>query len=162
MLILQDLEYVLLFFNYMYSRFQGHGGFHSDSVDACLVAGINAYCVLTRKVDKYLLTLGTCNRPENFKHLVWTIVPFQVPKYFAEGWPVLAWCFQCLFIFCRTVIAWILHLFDRNMVVTEIAVKNALDILCDIQVVTGTAIMIAGIVQKESLTFYHQQIVINY
>jgi len=48
------------------------------------------------------------------------------------------------------------------MVVTEIAVKNALDILCDIQVVTGTAIMIAGIVQKESLTFYHQQIVINY
>jgi hypothetical protein len=37
-----------------------------------------------------------------------------------------------------------------------------LDILCDVQVVTGTAIMIAGSIQKESLTFYHQQIVISY
>jgi hypothetical protein len=128
----------------------------------CLVAGINAYCMLTRKLDKYLSTLGSCNRPENFERLVWTIVPFEVPKYFAEGWPVLAWCFHCLFIFCRTIVAWILHLFDSNMVVTEIAVKNALDILCDVQVVTGTAIMIAGSIQKESLTFYHQQIVISY
>jgi hypothetical protein len=113
----------------------------------CLVAGINAYCVLTKKLDKCFSTLGSCNRPENFEHLVWTIVPFQVPEYVAEKWPVLVSCIQCLFIFCRTVIAWILHLFDRNMVVIEIAVKNALDILCDVQVVTGTAIMIAGSIQ---------------
>jgi hypothetical protein len=127
-----------------------------------LVAGINAYCVLTKKLDKYLSTLGSCNRPENFEHLVWTIAPFQVPKYVAQGWPILASCIQCLFIFCSRFIACILQIFNRNMAITEIAVKNALDILCDVQVVTGTAIMIAGIVQKESLTFYHQQIVLNY
>jgi hypothetical protein len=40
--------------------------------------------------------------------------------------------------------------------------KASLDILCDIQVVTGTAILIAGFVQINTMTFYHQQFVINY
>ena len=118
--------------------------------------------MLTKKFNKYLSTLGSCNRPENFEHLVGTIVPFRVPKYVAERWADLEWCIQWLIIFCRAVVAGILHWFDRDMAITEASVKNTLDILCDVQVVTGTAIMIAGSVQKESLTFYHQQIVINY
>jgi hypothetical protein len=156
-----------MFFGYSNDIICTHGfkvmaAFITTARITCLVAGINAYCMLTKKFDKYLSTLGSCNRPENFEHLVGTIVSFQVSKYFREGWPVLAWCIQCSFTFCRTVIGWILHLFDRDMMITEMAVKNALDIFCDVQVVTGAAIMIAGSVQKESLTFYHQKIIINY
>jgi hypothetical protein len=37
-----------------------------------------------------------------------------------------------------------------------------LDSLCDIQVVTGSAIIIAGLVQINTMTFYHQQLVMDY
>jgi hypothetical protein len=37
-----------------------------------------------------------------------------------------------------------------------------LDSLCDIQIVTGTAMLIAALVQIESITFYHEQLIYNY
>jgi hypothetical protein len=48
------------------------------------------------------------------------------------------------------------------MLRTRYFAKAALDILCDVQVITGTAIIIAGLVQIRTMTFYHQQFVMNY
>jgi hypothetical protein len=63
---------------------------------------------------------------------------------------------------CSKVVTGILGLFKEECQRTGKVVRSSLDILCDIQVVTGTAILIAGIVQRDSLTFYHQQFVMSY
>lgn len=40
--------------------------------------------------------------------------------------------------------------------------KLSLDLLCDIQVMTATAILISGFNQLETMSYYHQQFVLNY
>jgi hypothetical protein len=63
---------------------------------------------------------------------------------------------------CYQGVAGVLRLFEKRCPKTRKAAQTSLDVLCDIQLVTGTAIMIAGIVQIHSLTFYHQQFVLCY
>jgi hypothetical protein len=59
-------------------------------------------------------------------------------------------------------VAGVLRLFEKRYPKTRKAAQTSLDVLCDVQLVTGTAIMIAGIVQMDALTFYHQQFVLSY
>jgi hypothetical protein len=40
--------------------------------------------------------------------------------------------------------------------------KRVLDSLCDLQIITSTAIIIAGLSQYPDITFYHEQLVISY
>lgn len=40
--------------------------------------------------------------------------------------------------------------------------KLALDILCDIQVTTGTAIIISGFARLQSMSYYHQRFIVSY
>lgn len=40
--------------------------------------------------------------------------------------------------------------------------KRVLDSLCDLQIITSTAILIAGLSQYPDITFYHEQLVISY
>lgn len=42
------------------------------------------------------------------------------------------------------------------------ASQTLLDSLCDLQVITGTAILVAGLAQIRSITFYHEQFVSSY
>jgi hypothetical protein len=131
----------------------------------CFVAGINAYCGLGKRLDKYLSYQESWNRAENLENLLRTIVPplpSQVSEFLAARWSFLARCIRCVGGICRRGVACILFLFEKAMPTIRRAAKSALDNLCDIQVVTGTAIVIAGIVQKTSATFYHQQFVMNY
>jgi hypothetical protein len=44
----------------------------------------------------------------------------------------------------------------------EKVVNESLDPLCDLQIVTGTAILIAGFVQWKTISFYHEQFIVNY
>lgn len=57
--------------------------------------------------------------------------------------------------------ALVLSLFRQSHSRTRYTAKASLDILCDIQVVTSTAICIAGFIQLQTMT-YHQQFVIEY
>lgn len=41
-------------------------------------------------------------------------------------------------------------------------VRKMLDALCDLQLITGTSILIAGLSQIETISFYHQNFVLNY
>lgn len=54
------------------------------------------------------------------------------------------------------------YLFRKDHPRVKLFAKFSLDILCDIQVVTGTAIMISGLVRLQAMSFYHQQFVLNY
>jgi hypothetical protein len=131
----------------------------------CFVAGINAYCGLAKRFDKYPSYHASWNCAGNLKNLLRTIVPplpFQDSEFPAARWSFLARFIRCVGGICRWGVACVLFLFEKEMPTTRRAAKSALDILCDIQVVTGTAIVIAGIVQKTSATFYHQQFVMNY
>ncbi|KAH8698042.1 hypothetical protein GQ44DRAFT_832320 [Phaeosphaeriaceae sp. PMI808] len=40
--------------------------------------------------------------------------------------------------------------------------RKVLDALCDLQLITGTSILIAGLVQIKTISFYHQNFVLNY
>ena len=117
------------------------------------MAGTNAYCGLAKRLSKYLSTYGSRNRVENFENLVRTYVPFRVSESSSREFARL---------FCSKGVAGILRLFQDEYPRTRNVTQNSLDILCDIQVVTGTAIMIAGIAQRDFLTFYHQQFVMSY
>src|SRR6266498_3774369 len=44
----------------------------------------------------------------------------------------------------------------------EIFARKLLDSLCDLQIITGVAIVIAGLVQMPEISYYHEQFVINY
>lgn len=128
----------------------------------CIAAAINAYCGLSKKFDRYLSTHGTTDRTENFLNIVRTIVPFDIPESLATSRSLLALCRRYLAHCCYKAVTFVLDLFDEEMPRTAKIARSSLDLLCDIQVVTGTAIVIAGIVQKDSATFYHQQFVMNY
>lgn len=56
----------------------------------------------------------------------------------------------------------LLYLFRKDHPRMKLFAKLSIDILCDIQVVTGTAIMISGLVRLQVMSFYHQQFVLNY
>ena len=58
--------------------------------------------------------------------------------------------------------SWILSLFRKQHPRLQKFAELTLDSLCDIQVVTGSAIIVAGLVQINTMTFYHQQLVMNY
>jgi hypothetical protein len=126
----------------------------------CWVAGTNVCCELSKKADKYLSSYESTNRAENFECLLWSILPLRASRDFATSSSCFASCIRVLVHLCCKGVNWILWFHAEPA--TRMAAKSALDILCDIQVVTGTAIMIAGIVQRDSSTFYHQQIVMNY
>jgi hypothetical protein len=117
------------------------------------VAGTDAYCGLAKRLSKYLSTYGSRNRVENFENLVRTYVPFRVSESNSREFARR---------FCSKGVAGILRLFQDVCPRTRNVAQNSLDILCDIQVVTGTAITIAGIARRDFLTFYHQQFVMSY
>jgi len=119
----------------------------------CFVAGTDAYCGLAKRLSKYLSNHGSRNRAENFENLVRTYVPFRVSESSSREFARRL---------CSKGVAGILRLFEDECPRTRKVAQSSLDILCDIQVITGTAIMIAGIAQRDSLTFYHQQFVMSY
>ena len=52
------------------------------------------------------------------------------------------------------------HSYSSNSLV--LCARKLLDVLCDLQVITGTAILSAGLTQLRSMTFYHQEFVLSY
>jgi len=58
--------------------------------------------------------------------------------------------------------ALVLTLFSREHPITMHMAKLSLDVLCDIQIVTGTAVIIAGMSRLSSMTAYHKQFVLDY
>lgn len=117
------------------------------------MAAVGAYCGVCKNFSYYLSNNGSKIRTENFEYRVRTTVVFRVAQLTSSEFAIHH---------CYQGVASVLRLFEKQRPKTRKAVKTSLDVLCDVQLVTGTAIMIAGIVQVDSLTFYHQQFVLSY
>lgn len=126
----------------------------------CVVAAIDVFCGLSKYHRRYLSETGSGDRKENLEKLVNRVVPLPAFISFAKlsNDCVLSSSGEQFV----SLVRFILGLFDNDCSKTQKFAKSTLDILCDIQVVTGTAIIIAALAQKDTITFYHQQFVMNY
>jgi hypothetical protein len=57
---------------------------------------------------------------------------------------------------------WLDPLKNNRYKIWNRASRTLLDSLCDLQVITGTGILVAGLAQIRSITFYHEQFVSDY
>ncbi|PQE18914.1 hypothetical protein CJF31_00010425 [Rutstroemia sp. NJR-2017a BVV2] len=62
----------------------------------------------------------------------------------------------------RCTLAMVLSLFSDDRPQLQLFSQMALDRLCDLQLITGTAILIAGIAELHTMSFYHQSLVLSY
>ncbi|KAH6680508.1 hypothetical protein B0J14DRAFT_266931 [Halenospora varia] len=130
----------------------------------CLVAAIEVYCGLCEKFRSHLANgespamsideMGYrldqyiddfTNYVNSRDELNW------VSRYFPWGAHA-----------CRRTSRFFLAFFIRERQRTRKFAQLVLDNLCDIQVITGTAIIIAALVQIQTMAFYHQSLVLSY
>lgn len=97
-----------------------------------------------------------------FDELVDQYAPPEVSTHYATTHPKLSARLNKAAHLVRRVIAFALARFAKKRSSLNIFSAKALDVLCDIQLVTGTGILIAALAQGERMTFYHQQFVMNY
>ncbi|KUJ06532.1 uncharacterized protein LY89DRAFT_726422 [Mollisia scopiformis] len=128
----------------------------------CLIAAIGMYCTLSKLVYSRLPSRTHADWQRSFDELVGQYAPPELPPDYASEHPLLAGISRKAAAFIHRVLAFILALFATKHSRIEAFAAKGLDILCNIQLVTGTGILIAALVQGEKMTFYHQQFVMDY
>lgn len=144
--------------------FQVMIGFLVTAWITCIVAAVDTYCGVSKSFIESLSRSGTRNADEQLQKLVDRVTSFGLaPDFYNKhthvGTAVQAVVDQIRF---HEVVAGFLGFFRHERPRTRCFAKLTLDILCDLQVVTGTSIIVAGFVQINTMTFYHQQFVIDY
>ena len=130
----------------------------------CIIAAINTYWGVSESFVEYLPKTGTGDVDEEFQKLVNMVASFGlVPQFYTHHTRVRK-AIRIIVdkIYLHEVVAGCLGLFRYELSRTQYFAQLTLDILCELQVVTGISILVAGFVQINTMTFYHQQFVIDY
>jgi hypothetical protein len=116
--------------------------------------------------NNYLSKDGPEKRSENFETLINRIIPQKssLPRRSTFSKILSRLTSFGLFIvnLPRLILTWILSLFRDPFPRTRKFAKLTLDSLCDLQLAIGTAILVAGLPQLKTTTFYHQRIIMDY
>lgn len=97
-------------------------------------------------IGKYTVKLTKISIPSSFER--------RFPRV-VKGIHLSLYGFRCL-------LAMFLSLFRNAQPRLQLFSQMALDRLCDLQLVTGTAIIIAGIAELHHMSFYHQSLITSY
>jgi hypothetical protein len=129
-----------------------------------LVASLDAYCAISKSFNDYLSENHTIDPNQNFERLLDRIEGLGLSTKTDSNSGHSGRAFQAVVhaLGLRKTSSWILSLFRKQRPRSQKFAELTLDSLCDIQVVTGSAIIIAGLVEINTMTFYHQQLVMNY
>jgi hypothetical protein len=128
-----------------------------------LVASLDAYCAISKSFNDYLSENHTIDPNQNFERLLDRIEGLGLSTKTDSNSGHSGRAFQAVVhaLGLRKTSSWILSLFRKQRPRSQKFAELTLDSLCDIQVVTGSAIIIAGLVEINTMTFYHQQLVMN-
>jgi hypothetical protein len=123
----------------------------------CLIGCLAQFCVVSDQIKHFF----EAKEPHTFHE--WArkkILRFRdflkVPiRYLFGSWPTVLSLFRRGYGMIKTLLF-------KDHVHLKTFSQILLDTLCDLQIVTGTAMLIAALVQANSITFYHQQLVSNF
>jgi hypothetical protein len=113
----------------------------------CLVAALEVYCSKCKQFNEELLETSSGDRDENFERAVRRYIPWHTSRFGRFC------CYAKRKLLCLIIVEW-----PR----TRTGAKACLDNFCNVQVATSCAVMVAAVVQIDSMSFYHQQLIMNY
>lgn len=117
------------------------------------MATIDVYCRLSQSYILSLSKPGSENASEEFQKQV------ELAR-FKNSHPSIQWLANLIHL--PQAATFVLNSLRQKNTRLRYTTKTSLDILCDIQVVTSTAICLAGFLQLGTMTFYHQSFVLEY
>ncbi|KAI9646638.1 hypothetical protein NHQ30_004634 [Ciborinia camelliae] len=128
----------------------------------CFVACIQLYCVMSSRFRLKLLSSVSGTTAEHIGKYTVKLTRITTPSSIERAFPSFVkgvhlgiYAFRCL-------LAMFLSLFRNPQPRLQLFSQMALDRLCDLQLVTGTAIIIAGIAELHHMSFYHQSLITSY
>lgn len=128
----------------------------------CFVACIQLYCVISSRFRLRLLSSVFGTTAEDIGKYTVGLTRIYLPPSMERKFPAINKCVHiCLYAF-RCLLAMFLNLFRNAQPRLQLFSQMALDRLCDLQLVTGTAIIIAGIAELHHMSFYHQSLITSY
>jgi len=125
----------------------------------CVIAAVEWYCSACNKVRHDLNKSPP--RDSRTLDILATQHVQDLPSWLEDYWP-LVYFVRPVRKFCHGTVLLILYCFDTHHPKPGKFAKTSLDALSDVQLVTSIAIIIAAIIQIDSMTFYHQQFVLSY
>lgn len=129
----------------------------------CLVACIQLYCVVSSRFRIKLLSSVSGTTAEHIGKYTVKLTKIPIPLSIERNIPGLLIKGLHLGLYAiRCLLAMFLSLFRNSQPRLQLFSQMALDRLCDLQLVTGTAIIIAGIAGFHHMSFYHQSLITSY
>ncbi|ESZ94255.1 hypothetical protein SBOR_5389 [Sclerotinia borealis F-4128] len=128
----------------------------------CLVACIQLYCVMSSRFRLELLSSVSGTTAEHIGKYTVKLTRISISPSIEETFPSLFKGIHFVLYAFRCLVAIVLSLFRDSQPRLQIFSQMALDRLCDLQLVTGTAIIIAGIAEIDHMSFYHQSLITSY
>ncbi|QSZ28657.1 hypothetical protein DSL72_003156 [Monilinia vaccinii-corymbosi] len=128
----------------------------------CFVACIQLYCVMSSRFRLKLLSSVSGTTAEHVGKYTVKLTRIYIPTSIERTFPrFIKGLHFGLHVF-RCLLAMLLSLFRISQPRLHLFSQVALDRLCDLQLVTGTAILIAGIAELHHMSFYHQSLITSY
>ncbi|KAF7904793.1 hypothetical protein EAF00_002127 [Botryotinia globosa] len=129
----------------------------------CFVACIQLYCVVSSRFRLKLLSSVSGTTAEHIGKYTVKLTRLSIPSSIERNTPRLMIKGVHLSLYAmRCSLAMFLSLFRNSQPRLQLFSQMALDRLCDLQLVTGTAIIIAGIAEFHHMSFYHQSLITSY
>lgn len=129
----------------------------------CLVACIQLYCVVSSRFRLKLLSSVSGTTAEHIGKYTVKLTRISIPLSIERNIPGLLIKGLHLGLYAvRCLLAMFLSLFRNSQPRLQLFSQMALDRLCDLQLATGTAIIIAGIAEFHHMSFYHQSLITSY
>jgi hypothetical protein len=127
-----------------------------------IIAAVEWYYSKCQQTNDRLVKSGFENDAKGPQKPAAQLVP-ELPLWLDEYW-TLAWKarFSKLRNLCIWAVSIAMKLSKHNRPKARKIAVSCINSLCDIQVVTSLAIMIAGLAQVSTMAYYHQQLVISY
>ncbi|PQE10864.1 hypothetical protein CJF30_00009015 [Rutstroemia sp. NJR-2017a BBW] len=128
----------------------------------CFVACVQLYCVISTRCRLVLLSSVSGTSAKDIGRYTVAITSYSLPTSVETRLPRVSKFIRVLIYSFSCTLAMILSLFSADRPQLQLFSQMALDRLCDLQLVTGTAILIAGIAELHTMSFYHQSLVLSY
>lgn len=128
----------------------------------CFVAFIQLYCVMSSRFRLELLSSVSGTTTEHIGKYTVKLTRIHIPSSIEKTFPRVLKGVQFGVYGFRCLLAMFLCLFRNSQPRLQLFSQMALDRLCDLQLVTGTAIIIAGIAELHHMSFYHQSLITSY
>ncbi|KAB8300563.1 hypothetical protein EYC80_000721 [Monilinia laxa] len=128
----------------------------------CFVACIQLYCVMSSRFRPELLSSVSGTTTEHIGKYTVKLIRIHIPSSIERTFPRVIKGVQFGLYAFRCLLAMFLCLFRNSQPRLQLFSQMALDRLCDLQLVTGTAILIAGIAELHHMSFYHQSLITSY